>query len=189
MRDKEETWSRNCLTAAINMQQEPEDATLAIDSVVAAAVCAERVKDVELFLETVVPLVRSTAGRRHLLYRLAVAHYNQGAYEGCLKCLKSADALAKGPAEKQDMAAGILHARLLIELARYEDAAGVLEGMRAWPGTPEQHARALFLTGWTHLQSNDTPSALSSLKQVVDRFPETAVAAEAARVLSALKGT
>jgi len=189
LRDKEHIWSRKCLAAAINMQQKPESLTVATDSAVAAAVCAKGAKDVVQFLETVVPLVHSRAGRRHLLYRLAVAHYNQSAYEESLKCLDSSDALSEDPAGKQHMAAGILRARSLIELARYEDAAGILAGMEGWPGTPKQQARVLFLTGWTCLQSSDTAGALSAFQEVVRRFAETAVADEAARVIGALEGT
>ena len=187
LRDKEEAWARNCLAVAINMPQGPDDATLAIDAAVASAVCKEGVKDVGKFLETVLPLVHSVAARRHLLYRLAVAYYNQGLYEESIKCLDSSATLAEGLAESQHMAAGILRARLLIELARYEDAAGVLAGMQGWQGAPEQRARVLFLTGWTCLQTGDNADALSAFQQVVDRFGKTGVAEEAARMAGALK--
>jgi tetratricopeptide (TPR) repeat protein len=181
--------AETCLAAAINVEQGDAGVRLAADSVVAVVVCTAGEDGVSCLAHDVVPLVDATAGRASLFTGAAVAHFNQDQHEQCIACLDSLEGLADGTSGRPDVTTRILRARSLIELARHDEAIAVLQGAADWTGEPEQCARAVFLIGWAHLRRNDAPAAIEAFREVAARFPETAVAKEAAQIVGSLGGS
>ena len=98
-----------------------------------------------------------------------------------------ADALFADSGYK-DIASGHMRARSWIRLNRLDDARGMLEQLEAWKGTACQHAKALFLRGWIHLQHNEAGKARQVYRRIIDDYPCTPYAEKAEDMLGRLGG-
>jgi tetratricopeptide (TPR) repeat protein len=125
--------------------------------------------------------------RRALLVKIASMQYDDAQYKECLETLERADALVSRPEESQDMNAGFLRALSLARLQQFKEAAAVLERMADYVGTDEQHARALFLIGWVHLQLNAPREAIATYDSLMRKYPKTSFVAKASELVNRLR--
>jgi tetratricopeptide (TPR) repeat protein len=125
--------------------------------------------------------------RAHVLHKVAGLLYEQNAFEECLVALDESRALGRKAGEPRNMELGFVRALCLVALEKSEEAVAFLEGMAGWPGSPEDHGRALFLIGWVRLRQNDMTEALAAFKRTVERYPDTPFAAKAAQLVQRLE--
>ena len=178
---------------AIETQDDPNQAIVAMDTILTHAenFLVRDFGSAHEFLDlmrSALPHLRSSMTRRHLLIRIAGVLYEQGDASDCLATLDQADSLAAGQTQTSDMAVGFMRALSLMRLRSFDKAIAVLEGMEAWPGTVDDHARAVFLVGWIHLQRDQKSEALQSFEQIVDRYPQTPFADNARALVHRLQG-
>ncbi len=131
--------------------------------------------------------VRVIAVRRQSGLKVAKGVFDEGEYAGCLALLDELDKRCPEVEGAGDMATGFMRALCLIRLERMADAAALLGKMESWPGSPEQHARALFLTGWICLQRDEKAKAIGVFRRVAEGYPQTSFAAKAVKLVAGME--
>ncbi|MGE5612149.1 MAG: tetratricopeptide repeat protein, partial [Bacillota bacterium] len=118
---------------------------------------------------------------------LAKTLFDEGSYAECLTALDQLDKTWPHPPGAADIPTAFVRALCLIRLEKLTDAANLLSQIESWPASPEQHARALFLTGWIHLQTDDRPKAISTFQRLIATYAQTSFAAKAKDLLTNLE--
>jgi len=131
--------------------------------------------------------MRIVSIRRQTGLKTAKDLFDEGNYTQCLATLDELDKKCPEVKGAGDVAAGFMRALCLIRLEKLTEAAGLLRTMESWPGSAEQHARALFLTGWIFLQTDEKPSALAVFKRVSEAYPQTSFAAKATKLAAGME--
>lgn len=181
-------WAAGLWAAAVNARRDPMGGSAVIDAI------SEQASGVrpEVMIETVqamVPHLASRPAKRVALLKVAARLYEQSRFEDCIRALDQADALAQAPEEQKNMGTGLTRALSLIRLRRFDAAVKVLSSMDEWPGTAEQHARAVFLIGWIQLQGGKRADALTTFRRIVEKYPDTASGSKAKQLVERLKGS
>ncbi len=130
--------------------------------------------------------VPSVPYHRPLLLRIARLQYGEGRFSEVLETLRRLSHVAREDEEAPDFAADILHATLQIRLGKLDDALDVLHNLQTWTGPPDEDAEILFLTGMAHLKKGSMTDALSALRRVSNRYPDTPGARKAGQLLHLL---
>jgi tetratricopeptide (TPR) repeat protein len=120
--------------------------------------------------------------------KAANLYYEQRQYEQFLAVQDKADAMAADPREAQDMEIGFKRALALVQLGKHKQAIDLLRQAESWVGTDDQHAQALYLIGWTNLQTNQRDAAISVFEEAVKKYPSAGFSAKAADLIRRLKG-
>ena len=188
LKEGDRTWAQALWALAINEEVDSQIAASLIHKVYSRLRPIYNEQDAIAFLRTILDHMRSISAKRGLLLKIATLLYVQGKFAECLEVIDQADKLAVRPEEKRDMTVGFMHALSLLRLRKFNKAAHLLESMEAWPGTAEQHARAVFLTGWEHMQNDAKTKALFAFRRVVDEFPDTTLAERAHQLIQRLEG-
>ncbi len=134
-------------------------------------------------------LLSSAQDRQYLLHRAAEVLFGTSDFEGCLKLLERADTLVKGSRKPQEMSVGFVRVMSLIGLKRYDEAIKALAEMELLPGTAEEHARTIYLTGWIYLKQNNQSKALSVLRRGIETYPNASFTLKAREIVMRFKGT
>ena len=127
---------------------------------------------------------RESVQLRALRKAMAAAYYHKR-YETYLELF---DRLAPLPGTLS-MTDGLRQARVLILLGKYPQALRQLNELRSWDGTANEHAQAMFLVAWIHLQNNEKDKAVVAIKQLVETYPDTTHADHANALREHLAGS
>jgi len=180
-------WSRLFWVMAINDRDTPGGVIDCIDAIYTKLRQGLRIADAERFLKSMIEHTPDVTAKRNLLLKIALLLHDQGKFKECLETLIRADTFMTNKEAEQDIAVGFIRAMSLIRTRDFTQAIALLNDMQTWPGTPEQHARSLFLLGWIYLQNNNVEQSLLALQGVVDKYPRTAAARKAKQLAAHLR--
>ncbi len=103
------------------------------------------------------------------------------------ECIAVLDDVTSERAE--DLTAGVLRVRALIEAGRLDEAERSVEPMAEWKGGWGLQAEALFLKGWLRLKAGDEQAGLAALRSLEEkRYANTPAGKKARQVLDRLDG-
>jgi tetratricopeptide (TPR) repeat protein len=186
---KETSWAQTFWAAAINLARNPEESQRWIDRI--CSQCQEshvdRRQTAEL-MKGMVDCTEDTVAQRQLWLKAAMLLYEAMGFEECLGAIDEADRLASDPREAQQAKIGLVRALCLIRLGKIDEAAALLGSMGSWPGTEEEHAHALFLAGWIHLQKSEKIEAQNTFRRIIDKYPNSSFIGKVGELLQRLEG-
>jgi tetratricopeptide (TPR) repeat protein len=187
--------------AAINAQRHRGYASSLLEQVVQNTLVNSSDSNVESrlkLLEEMMPSLRVAQDRTNMQIRLVAVRrqsglkiaknlFDEGNYAQCLTSLDELDKRCPEVEGAGDMATGFMRALCLIRLEKLAEASALLAKMESWPGSPEQHARALFLTGWICLQTDEKPKAIGIFRRVAEVYPQTSFAPKAVKLAAGME--
>jgi hypothetical protein len=187
--DNRPEWAGVLAALDLARLQDPTEARLAIDRLVAAVPAAKPAPD------TAIAMMRDAARqlppaanlKRQLTIKVANLLYDAGADDQAKSELDSLEIAAAAPSDKQDLGVATLRALLLIRANQLGDAQRQLVAATEWPGADEDRARVQFLIGWVYLQQEKKDQAINAFAAVGEKFGQTTFAAKARDLVDQLK--
>jgi tetratricopeptide (TPR) repeat protein len=187
-REGDVDWARILWVWAINAEVQGDQAIARVNSVCDKAKGLKNAQDNLKILQAMYPCITVAEGKWQILHKIAVISYEDGQFAQCLSILDQADRIPLEKVSSKDIMTGFMRALSFIQLRKYSDAVALLSRMSDWPGTDDEHARALFLIGWVHLQENNKADALTALRKVTDWYSKTAFGPKAQELINRLEG-
>lgn len=189
MQKGEIAWAQSCWAHVLGMEHDRDRVASLVDDgldrIRQAGVAPAVFQDV---VERVLPGVKEAPIRRILLMKEATVLFDGGRFADCLAKLDEADALVREAGPTREMTGGLLRAISLMRVGKLDESGGLLSEMATWEGTDEQHAQALFLLAWVRLQKNAQSEAATSLRALLDKYPQTTYVDKAKEIVRRLEG-
>ena len=188
LREGDKEWPRILWVWVINEKEDPNAAIALINNLCEKGKSVQGTQDNLETLEAIYPYLKMPEEQQLVLYKMAALCYEDSNFARCLELLDRTDRFMVQAKYKQDISMGFMRALSFIQLQKFSEAVSLLNKMSDWPGSDEEHARALFLIGWVNLQENNKSMALNVLRQVKSRYPKTPFAPKAEELINRLEG-
>jgi predicted negative regulator of RcsB-dependent stress response len=111
-------------------------------------------------------------------YYAAISEFELGNYEDALGHIES----FSPPRGILGVAPLSMHANILLELERYEDAARIFERAANWDENSSTTPYNLFEAAQAHIEAGNRQNAITNLNTIINDYPNSQAAAEAQRL-------
>lgn len=118
-------------------------------------------------------------------YYAAVSEYEMGNYESALSYIQEFNA----PEGILGVSPISMHANILVEMERYEEAAAQYERAASWDENTSTTPYNLYKAAEAHMEAGNTEQALAHIDTIIEEYPNSQQIAEAQRLKGILSPT